>query len=154
MCVCVCTGTRIQTEDYNKRDPGIKHTEDCPRYVFVYKPNGDVCENDYVQTKGEQRGVLGLRHIHDCVCVCAPIFATLWRHITKGKGKNKTSPQGNLYRSKGLHKESCAQSLWQMLKYRDKGKNNGCLHKDAKTRMCVCVCVWSTFAKNIVKKQM
>ncbi len=38
-----------------------------PRFVFVYKPNGDVAKKNYVQTMGEQREVLGKRDLQTCV---------------------------------------------------------------------------------------
>ncbi len=53
-----------------------------------------------------------------------------------GKGKTNGLPRGIL-KTGLLHKKFCVQSLWEILNYRDKGKNKSCLHSDAKTRMYV-----------------
>ena len=41
----------------------------------------------------------------------APIFATLWRPITKGKGKDKRSPQGNSKEGSAPQGILCTKSM-------------------------------------------
>ncbi len=70
-----------------------------PRFVFVYKPNGDVAKKDYVQTMGEQREVLGRRDLQTCVDtrkgICG-VLTTMEQWTPQGHfNRNNWAPQGN-----------------------------------------------------------
>ena len=59
----------------------------------------------------------------------------------KKKQKTKGLHRGIL-KTGVLHKEFCAQSLWENLKCGNKRKNNRSLHRDAFLRMCVGIFVY------------
>ncbi len=65
------------------------------------------------------------------------------------QGQNKTGKTKCLHmellKTGVLHREMCVQSLWETVKYRNKGKNKRLLHKDAFLRMCV----WSVYTRNL-----
>ncbi len=66
---------RIQTKNFNKRDPGKRRTEDALPLLFVYKTNGDAAK----KTMGEQTGALDLHHLQTCMVRATPhpLFVTV-----------------------------------------------------------------------------
>ncbi len=65
--VCVWTCLRIETEDFNNRDPGKWHNGDSPRFVSCTKSMGTSRKK---KTKSKPWDVLVLHHLQTCVCVC------------------------------------------------------------------------------------
>ncbi len=74
------------------------------------------------------------------VCVCVPSYSLLYGAREQNRKEKTKGLHREILKIGLLHKEFCVQSLREVLNYRDKGKNKRCLHRDAQTGMCVCVC--------------